>query len=79
VTSTVAMPERTQFQTVTALTICCAASEGRGACGLLVVTRLESLRPFEPRCSRLAEPSRLVAGDLPRFGHSQVGDELLHV
>ncbi len=78
-TSTVATPERTQFQTVTALTMSCTASEGRGACGLLVVTRLESLRPFEPRSSRLAEPSRLVAVDLPGFGHLQVGDELLHV
>lgn len=64
-TSTVATPERTQFQTVPALSIRLAASEGRGACRLLVVTRLESLRPLESRWSRLAEHSHVVAVDLP--------------
>jgi pimeloyl-ACP methyl ester carboxylesterase len=66
-----------QFRTIDGLAIRFAESEERGDDALLLSPWPESLFAFEPTWLRLAQPTRLVAVDLPGFGHSQRRDALL--
>jgi pimeloyl-ACP methyl ester carboxylesterase len=67
----------TQFRTIDGLSIRFAESEERDAHAILLSPWPESLFAFEPTWARLSEQARLVAVDLPGFGHSQRSDELL--
>src|SRR2546421_9227741 len=60
-----------QFRTIDGLSIRFAESEDRDDHALLLSPWPESLLAFEPTWSRLAEPTHLVAIDLPGFGHSE--------
>jgi pimeloyl-ACP methyl ester carboxylesterase len=66
-----------QFRTIDGLAIRYAESEDRDDHALLLSPWPESLYAFEPTWLRLAEHTHLVAIDLPGFGRSQRGDELL--
>jgi pimeloyl-ACP methyl ester carboxylesterase len=67
-----------RFRVIDGLTIRFAASEARSHHdALLLGPWPESLLAFEPMWWRLAEYARLVAIDLPGFGHSQRRDSLL--
>ena len=66
----------TRYKTVDGLSIRFAESEPRGVEALLLSPWPESLYAFEPIWSRLAEHARLVAIDLPGFGHSEGRTEL---
>jgi pimeloyl-ACP methyl ester carboxylesterase len=66
-----------QFRTIDGLSIRFAQSEQRDDHALLLSPWPESLFAFEPTWERLAEHTRLVAIDLPGFGHSQRHDGLL--
>ena len=68
---------QTQFRTIDGLSIRFAESEDRDDHALLLSPWPESLFAFEPTWLRLAEHTRLVAIDLPGFGHSQRSDALL--
>jgi len=68
---------QTRFRTIDGLTIRYAESEDRDDHALLLSPWPESLYAFEPIWLRLAERTRLVALDLPGFGHSQRRDALL--
>jgi pimeloyl-ACP methyl ester carboxylesterase len=70
-------PIQPQFLTIDGLSIRFAESEDRDDHALLLSPWPESLLAFEPTWARLAEHTYLVAIDLPGFGHSQRGDELL--
>jgi pimeloyl-ACP methyl ester carboxylesterase len=67
------------FRTIDGLSIRLAesADPGRGASALLLSPWPESLYAFEPTWARLAEHARLVAVDLPGFGHSERRDDLM--
>ena len=66
-----------QFRTIDGLSIRFAESEDRADHALLLNPWPESLFAFEPMWARLAEHARLVAVDLPGFGHSERRDDLL--
>jgi pimeloyl-ACP methyl ester carboxylesterase len=66
-----------RFRLIGGLTVRFAASEDDKDPALLLSPWPESLLAFEPLWSRLAEQARLVAVDLPGFGHSQRSDALL--
>jgi pimeloyl-ACP methyl ester carboxylesterase len=68
---------QTQFRTIDGLAIRFAESEARDDDALLLSPWPESLFAFEPTWLPLAERARLVAIDLPGFGHSQRSDALL--
>ena len=70
-------PIQTQFRTIDGLSIRFAESEPRDDHALLLSPWPESLYAFEPTWARLAERTRLVAIDLPGFGHSQRRNALL--
>jgi pimeloyl-ACP methyl ester carboxylesterase len=69
----------TQFRTIEGLSVRFAESEDgdRGEHALLLSPWPESLLAFDPIWERLAEHARLVAVDLPGFGHSQRSNALL--
>jgi pimeloyl-ACP methyl ester carboxylesterase len=66
-----------RFRLIGGLTVRFAVSEGHGDHALLLSPWPESLLAFEPVWWRLAKHTRLVAVDLPGFGHSQRSDSLL--
>jgi len=67
-----------RFRIVDGLTIRFAVSKDQGDQGALLLSPWpESLLAFEPTWWQLAEHARLVAVDLPGFGHSQRRDALL--
>jgi pimeloyl-ACP methyl ester carboxylesterase len=66
-----------QFRVIDGLSIRYAESDDRSDTALLLSPWPESLLAFEPTWPRLAEQARLVAVDLPGFGHSQRRDALL--
>ncbi|MEV4754531.1 alpha/beta hydrolase [Micromonospora sp. NPDC049559] len=68
---------RPQFRDIDGLAIRFAESEDRSEHALLLNPWPESLFAFAPIWARLAERVRLVAIDLPGFGHSERRDELL--
>ncbi len=71
---------QTQFRVIDGLSIRFAESARNAAFqdeALLLSPWPESLFAFEPTWSRLAEHARLVAIDLPGFGHSERRDSLL--
>ena len=70
-------PIQTRFRTIDGLSIRFAESETRDDHALLLSPWPESLYAFEPTWARLAERTRLVAIDLPGFGHSQRRNALL--
>jgi pimeloyl-ACP methyl ester carboxylesterase len=78
VTTWLNTPFEMRFRVIDGLTIRFAESEARGdRDALLLGPWPESLLAFEPMWWRLAEDARLVAIDLPGFGHSQRRDTLL--
>jgi pimeloyl-ACP methyl ester carboxylesterase len=70
-------PFEMRFRLIDGLTVRFAASEDDGDHALLLSPWPESLLAFERVWWRLAERTRLVALDLPGFGHSQRRDSLL--
>jgi pimeloyl-ACP methyl ester carboxylesterase len=66
-----------QFRVIDGLTVRYAQGESHDNHALLLSPWPESLLAFEPVWSRLAEHTRLVAIDLPGFGHSQRRDSLM--
>jgi pimeloyl-ACP methyl ester carboxylesterase len=66
-----------RFRLIGGLTVRFAASEDHGDHALLLSPWPESLLAFEPVWWRLAQRTRLVAVDLPGFGHSQRSEALL--
>jgi len=69
---------KTRFRRVDGLSIRYAESEGpRDRDALLLGTLPESLYTYHAVWARLAEHARLVAVDLPGFGHSEMREELL--
>jgi len=68
---------RPQFRTIDGLSIRYAESEDRAEHALLLGPWPESLYCYAQTWSRLAERTRLVAIDLPGFGHSQRRDALM--
>jgi pimeloyl-ACP methyl ester carboxylesterase len=66
-----------RFRLIGGLTVRFAASGDHADQALLLSPWPESLLAFEPLWPRLAERTRLVAVDLPGFGHSQRSDALL--
>jgi pimeloyl-ACP methyl ester carboxylesterase len=70
-------PIQMQFRVIDGLSVRFAESENRDDHALLLSPWPESLLAFEPMWARLAEHARLVAVDLPGFGHSQRRDALL--
>jgi pimeloyl-ACP methyl ester carboxylesterase len=66
-----------RFRLIRGLTVRFATSEDHSDHALLLSPWPESLLAFEPTWWRLAERTRLVAVDLPGFGHSQHSDALL--
>lgn len=66
-----------QFRVIDGLSVRYAESDDRSNTALLLSPWPESLLAFEPTWPRLAEQARLVAVDLPGFGHSQRRDALL--
>jgi pimeloyl-ACP methyl ester carboxylesterase len=66
-----------QFRVIDGLSVRYAESDDRSDTALLLSPWPESLLAFEPTWPRLAERARLVAVDLPEFGHSQLRDALL--
>src|SRR6266576_694791 len=70
-------PIQAQFRTIDELSIRFAESSDRDDHALLLSPWPESLFACEPTCAQLAEQARLVAIDLPGFGHSQRRDALL--
>jgi pimeloyl-ACP methyl ester carboxylesterase len=66
-----------QFRTIDGLSIRYAESEDRADHALLLGPWPESLYCYAQTWSRLAERTRLVAIDLPGFGHSQRCDALM--
>jgi pimeloyl-ACP methyl ester carboxylesterase len=66
-----------QFRVIDGLSVRYAESDDRSDTALLLSPWPESLLAFEPTWPRLAEQARLVAVDLPGFGHSQRRDALL--
>lgn len=68
---------QTQVRTVDGLAVRCAESEDRDEDALLLSPWPESLFAFRPMWSRLSESARLVAVDLPGFGHSEHREELM--
>jgi pimeloyl-ACP methyl ester carboxylesterase len=78
VTTWLNTPIEMQFRVIDGLTVRFAQSgERAGDTALLLSPWPESLLAFEPMWTRLAEHARLVAIDLPGFGHSQRSDVLL--
>jgi pimeloyl-ACP methyl ester carboxylesterase len=78
VTTWLNTPFEMRFRVIDGLTIRFAESEARGdRDALLLGPWPESLLAFAPMWWRLAEHARLVAIDLPGFGHSQRRDALL--
>jgi pimeloyl-ACP methyl ester carboxylesterase len=72
--TTLSQSIRPQFRTIEGLAIRFAESEPRPDDALLLNPWPESLYAYEPTWSRLAEHARLVAIDLPGFGHSERRD-----
>src|SRR5215470_5926552 len=73
-------PIQSRFRTIDGLAIRFAESERKEAQdgdALLLSPWPESLYAFEPTWSRLVEHARLVAIDLPGFGHSERRDALM--
>ena len=71
-------PIEMQYRVIDGLTVRFAQSGDRaGDTALLLSPWPESLLAFEPMWTRLAEHARLIAIDLPGFGHSQRDDALL--
>jgi pimeloyl-ACP methyl ester carboxylesterase len=70
-------PIETRFRTIDGLSIRFAESDDRDHHALLLSPWPESLLAFDPTWVRLADHARLVAIDLPGFGHSQRRDALL--
>ncbi|TWP53937.1 alpha/beta hydrolase [Lentzea tibetensis] len=69
---------RPRFRTMDGLSIRYAeSSESGGAEALLLSPWPESLYAYDATWSRLAEHARLVAVDLPGFGHSELREDLL--
>lgn len=66
-----------QFRVIDGLSVRYAESDDRSDTALLLSPWPESLLAFEPTWPRLDEQARLVAVDLPGFGHSQRRDALL--
>ena len=66
-----------QFRVIDGLAVRYAESDERDDHAVLLSPWPESLLAFEPMWARLAESTRLVAVDLPGFGHSQRRDALL--
>jgi pimeloyl-ACP methyl ester carboxylesterase len=66
-----------QFRVIDGLSVRYAESDDRSDTALLLSPWPESLLAFEPTWPGLAEHARLVAVDLPGFGHSQRRDALL--
>jgi pimeloyl-ACP methyl ester carboxylesterase len=66
-----------RFRLIGGLTVRFAASEAHSDHALLLSPWPESLLAFEPLWWRLARRTRLVAVDLPGFGHSQRSEALL--
>jgi pimeloyl-ACP methyl ester carboxylesterase len=66
-----------QFRTIDGLRIRFAESEQRDDHALLLSPWPESVHAFDQMWHRLAEHARLVAVDLPGFGHSERRDSLL--
>ena len=66
-----------QFRVIDGLAVRYAESDDRNDHAVLLSPWPESLLAFEPMWARLAESTRLVAVDLPGFGHSQRCDALL--
>jgi pimeloyl-ACP methyl ester carboxylesterase len=66
-----------RFRFIDGLTVRFAASDDHSDHALLLSPWPESLLAFQPVWQRLAERARLVALDLPGFGHSQHRDSLL--
>jgi len=77
VTTWLNAPFEMRFRFIGALTVRYAASEEQGDDALLLSPWPESLLAFEPIWWRLAQHARLVAVDLPGFGHSQRSEALL--
>jgi pimeloyl-ACP methyl ester carboxylesterase len=71
VTTWLNTPIQMQFRVIDGLSVRFAQSEDRDDHALLLSPWPESLLAFEPMWTRLAEHTRLVAIDLPGFGHSQ--------
>jgi pimeloyl-ACP methyl ester carboxylesterase len=69
-------PFEMRFRIIHGLTVRFAASEHRSDQALLLSPWPESLLAFEPVWWRLAKQARLVAVDLPGFGHSQRSEPL---
>ena len=67
----------TQFRMIDGLSIRFAESESRGDDALLLCPWPESLFAFDQMWERLAGQARLVAIDLPGFGHSERRHALL--
>ena len=66
-----------QFRVIDGLAVRYAESDDRNDHAVLLSPWPESLLAFEPMWARLAASTRLVAVDLPGFGHSQRCDALL--
>jgi pimeloyl-ACP methyl ester carboxylesterase len=66
-----------RVRTIDGLSIRYAESEPRDADALLLSPWPESIYSYEPTWTRLAEHVRLVAIDLPGFGHSERRDALM--
>jgi pimeloyl-ACP methyl ester carboxylesterase len=80
VTTWLNAPFEIRFRLIGGLTVRYAAGEEHGDHGdqaLLLSPWPESLLAFQPVWWRLAQHSRLVAVDLPGFGHSQRSDSLM--
>src|SRR6266852_5381152 len=67
----------TQVRKIDGLSIRYAESDARDVSAILLSPWPESLFTFEQMWSRLAEHARLVAIDLPGFGHSERRNDLL--
>ena len=70
-------PFEMRFRLIGGLTVRFAAGEDHGADALLLSPWPESLLAYEPMWWGLARHARLVAVDLPGFGHSQRSEALL--
>ncbi|WP_370949235.1 alpha/beta fold hydrolase [Amycolatopsis sp. cg5] len=69
---------KTRFRTINGLSIRYAESDGpRDVEALLLSPWPESLYAFDATWPKLAEHARLIAVDLPGFGHSELREDLL--
>src|SRR5262245_9014588 len=66
-----------EYRTIDGLSIRYVESEQQNADALLFSPWPESVFAYEPTWARLAEPTHLVAVDLPGFGRSERRDDLM--